>query len=132
MLKKKSFVSSPVRNTALALTVFVAFGATQALAECDEAQETATGKAIAAASASAIAKVVPAQGKQMVNLDTCETAGASVTAEFKYNVLTPDGLYWASGRARLQGGAVAELKFSKLSPNLNEASAKTGIKLAAN
>jgi hypothetical protein len=132
MLKKKSFVSTPARKTAMAVAVLLAFGASQAMAECDEVQETQTGKAIAAASSTAIAKVVAAQGKQMVNLDTCETVGGAVVADFKYNVLTPDGLYWASGRARLQGGAVSELKFNKLSPNLNEASAKSGVKLASN
>ena len=71
-------------------------------------------------------------GKQMINLETCDAAGANVTTEFKYNLIGADGLYWAEGRAKIVGGAVKEMTFTKLSPNLASASAAKGVKLAAN
>ncbi len=115
-----------------ALALSFALVTTQAFADCDEGQETMVGKAIAAAASAKIAPVVPTQTKQMINLETCDTAGANVTSEFKFNVIGSDGLYWATGTAKISGGKVADMKFSGLSPNLAAASTKAGIKLAAN
>ncbi len=114
--------------SALALTAFAA----PAFAECDEAQEAAAGKAIASAAASTVAKAVAVEGKQMVTLNTCESAGKSATAEFKYNFLGAGGLYWVEGVAKYNGSAVTELKLKRLSPNLAAAEAKAGVKLASN
>lgn len=119
------FVASAL---ALSATVF----ASAALAECDEDQENVVGKAIAAAASAKIAPVVATQSKQMINLETCDTAGGNMVAEFKFNVIGTDGLYWVTGTAKVAGGKVADLKFGSLSPNLAAASAKSGIKLASN
>lgn len=113
---------------ALSTTAF----ASVALAECDEDQEDMVGKAIAAAASAKIAPVVATQSKQMINLESCDVAGGGMVAEFKYNVISTDGLYWVTGTAKLAGGKVADLKFGSLSPNLAAASAKSGIKLASN
>ncbi len=113
---------------ALSATVF----ASAALAECDEDQENEVGKAIAAAASAKIAPVVATQSKQMINLETCDTAGGNMVAEFKFNVIGTDGLYWVTGTAKVAGGKVADMKFGSLSPNLAAASAKSGIKLASN
>jgi hypothetical protein len=115
-----------------ALALSFALVTTQAFAECDEGQETMVGKAIAAAASAKIAPVVPTQTKQMINLETCDTAGANISSEFKFNVIGSDGLYWATGTAKIAAGKVADLKFSGLSPNLAAASTKAGVKLAAN
>lgn len=114
--------------SALALTAF----AVPAFAECDEAQESAAGKAIASAASATISKAVAVEGKQMVNINTCDAAGKTAIVEFKYNFLGAGGLYWAEGTAKVAGGAVTELKLRRLSPNLADASAKSGVKLAAN
>ncbi len=117
---------------AAVLTLSLGAFAGHAFADCDDNQETAVGKAIAAAAAAKVGAVVPAQGKQMISLDTCDAVGANVVAEFKYNVIAADGLYWASGKAKVAGGAVQDMSFSKLSPNLASASAAKGVKLASN
>lgn len=106
--------------------------AVNAFAECDEVQEAMVGKAIAAASAAKISAVVPATGKQMVNIESCADVGAALVAEFKYNLIGADGLYWASGRIKVSGKDVKELTFLKLSPNLASASDSKGVKLASN
>ncbi|MFT4076729.1 MAG: hypothetical protein QM647_14490 [Asticcacaulis sp.] len=115
---------------ALALTF--ALASTQAFADCDEGQETMVGKAIAAAASAKIAPVVPTQTKQMINLETCDAAGANLVSEFKFNVIGSDGLYWVTGTAKVAAGKVADMKISGLSPNLAAASAKAGVKLASN
>jgi len=106
--------------------------ATQALADCDDGQESMVGKAIAAAAAAKISGMVPGAGKQMINLDTCDTAGGALVADFKYNVIGSDGLYWVAGHAKVSAGSVSDLKLTSLSPNLAAASAKAGVKLASN
>lgn len=115
-----------------ALGLSFALLSTQAFAECDEGQENMVGKAIAAAASAKIATVVPTQSKQMVSLETCDTAGGSLVSEFKFNVIGSDGLYWLTGTAKVAGGKVADLKISGLSPNLAAASTKAGVKLASN
>ena len=115
-----------------AATLALTFSAAQAFATCDEVQETQIGKTIAAAANGKIAPVVAGGGKQMLTLETCEAAGGKITAEFKYNLIGADGLYWAEGKAKLAGGSVSEISFSKLSPNLASASAAKGVKLASN
>ena len=106
--------------------------ATQALADCDDGQENAVGKAIAAAASAKISGVVPNPGKQMINLDSCDSAGGGLIADFKYNVIGSDGLYWVSGHAKVASGSVTEMKLTSLSSNLAAASAKAGVKLASN
>ncbi len=113
---------------ALSATVF----ASAALADCDEDQEDMVGKAIASAASAKIAPVVTSQSKQMINLASCDTVGTNMIAEFKFNVIGSDGLYWATGTAKVASGKVADMKFSSLSPNLAAASAKSGVKLASN
>lgn len=122
------------RNAVLAATaaLTLSFTAAQAFAECDESQETQIGKAIASAAAAKITPVLASTGKQMLSLETCDATAGKVSAEFKYNIIGADGLYWAQGKAKLNGGAVAELTLTKLSPNLASASASKGVKLAAN
>ncbi len=128
--KMQTSTSKAVLAGALALSF--ALVTTQAFADCDEGQESMVGKAIAAAASAKIAPVVPTQTKQMINLETCDTAGANVTSEFKFNVIGSDGLYWVTGTAKISGGKVADMKFSGLSPNLAAASSKAGVKLASN
>jgi hypothetical protein len=106
--------------------------ATQALADCDDGQENMVGKAIAAAASAKISSMIPSPGKQMINLDTCDVGGGGLMADFKYNVIGSDGLYWVSGHAKVAGGSVTELKLTSLSSNLAAASAKAGVKLASN
>jgi len=122
------------RNAILAATAALAFSVTaaSAFAECDEVQETAIGKAIASAASAKISPVVTSTGKQMLSLEACDAAAGKVSAEFKYNLIGADGLYWAQGKAKLAGGTVSELTLTKLSPNLASASASKGVKLAAN
>lgn len=117
---------------AIALSLGLGLFATHAFADCDDGQEDTVGKAVAAAASGKISTVVAGSGKQMINLETCDAAGANVTTEFKYNLIGADGLYWAEGRAKIVGGAVKEMTFTKLSPNLASASAAKGVKLAAN
>ena len=113
---------------ALSATAF----ASVALADCDDDQEDMVGKAIASAASAKIAPVLATQSKQMISLETCDASGGGLVAEFKFNVIGADGLYWVAGTAKVAGGKVADLKFSSLSPNLAAASAKSGVKLASN
>lgn len=107
------------------------FGAS-AFAQCDEAQETSVGKTVAARASAAVSKAVAVEGKQMVNLSTCEAVGGGYTADFKYNFLGAGGLYWAEGTVKISKAGEVDLRLRRLSPNLSEASAKSGVKLAAN
>ena len=107
--------------------------ATHALAgDCEDDQVDQVGKAIASAASAKLSGIVPGAGKQMINIDDCSAAGGALKATFKYNVIGSDGLYWASGEAKVAGKAVADMKFTALSPNLASASAKSGVKLASN
>jgi hypothetical protein len=128
MYKRLSHTSWCAAAAVLSLSLTTA----TAFAECDEVQETLVGKAIAAAAAAKISPVVPVTGKQMVNIETCSDAGAALVAEFKYNLIGADGLYWVNGRIKLTGKDVKELAFVKLSPNLASASEAKGVKLASN
>ncbi|MDV6331968.1 hypothetical protein [Asticcacaulis sp. 201] len=123
--------SPKARLLAGALALSFAVVSSQAFAECDEGQETVVGKAIAAAAGAKISAVVPSQSKQMVNLETCEVAGSNMSADFKFNVIGADGLYWITGTAKVVGGK-ADVKIGGMSPNLAAASAKAGVKLASN
>ncbi|MDC7685101.1 hypothetical protein PQU92_17590 [Asticcacaulis sp. BYS171W] len=118
-------------KTALLSAFVLSALAVPAFAECSGSEEAATGKAISTAAAAAVSKVVAVEGKQMVNLSMCETSPGGIYAEFKFNFLGADGLYWVEGNARMQGASLSEIKLKKLSPNLADASAKTGIKVAA-
>jgi hypothetical protein len=111
----------------LSTTIF----ATHALADCDSDQDS-VGKVIAAAATAKLGSVIPGQGKKMINLDNCYADGKTMLYDFKYNIIGADGLYWVQGHVKLSSGAVAELKFTSLSPNLAAASAKAGVKLASN
>lgn len=128
--KMHSSISKTLLAGALALSF--ALVSTSAFADCDEGQETMVGKAIAAAAGAKIAAVVPTQSKQMINLETCDTVGGGLAAEFKFNVIGADGLYWVTGSAKVAGGKVADMKIGGMSPNLAAASAKAGVKLASN
>ncbi len=113
----------------LATTVF----ASHAFAgDCEEDQEAIVGKAVAAAAAAKVNSLVPGAGKQMISLDTCDVSGSGMSADFKFNVIGSDGLYWVQGHAKVAGTAVSDLKFTTMSPNLAAASAKSGVKLASN
>lgn len=107
--------------------------ATGAMAECTPEQEAAAGKAAGAAAGNLVKQVVPVQGKQMVNLTDCDVRGGNFKIEFKYNFLGPDGLYWveASGTIPTSGNG-GDVKIKRMSPNLQAASAKSGVKLASN
>lgn len=118
--------------TAAAIILGTGLLATQAVAECDETQEALVGKAIAAAATAKIGAVVPGAGKQMINIEACEAGSAGLVAEFKYNVIGSDGLYWATGTAKVAGKDVKDLSFKTLSPNLASVSSAKGVKLASN
>jgi hypothetical protein len=117
---------------AIALSLGLGLFATHALADCDDGQEDAVGKAVAAAASGKINGVVTGSGKQMINLESCDVASGGLVTEFKYNLIGADGLYWAEGKAKVVGKDVKEMTFTKLSPNLASASAAKGVKLASN
>ncbi len=90
------------------------------------------GKILAAATAAKVNALVPGASKQMINLDSCDVGSGGLAADFKFNVIGTDGLYWVQGHAKVVGQAVTDMKFTSLSPNLAAASAKSGVKLASN
>lgn len=119
--------------TVAAVALTASIFASQAFAgDCEEDQEAIVGKAVASAAAAKVNAMVPGAGKQMISLDTCDVSGAGMSADFKYNVIGSDGLYWVQGHAKVAGTTVSDLKFSSMSPNLAAASAKSGVKLASN
>lgn len=117
--------------TAVALTATV-FASHALAGDCEEDQEAIVGKAIATAAASKVNSLVPGAGKQMISLDTCDVSGGGMSADFKFNVIGSDGLYWIQGHAKVAGATVSDLKFTTASPNLAAAEAKAGVKLASN
>ncbi len=123
--------ASPTLRTVVAaitgLTLLAVAG--HAFADCDDDQTNVAGKAVAAAASAKINSLVPGAGKQMISLDTCDAAGATATTEFKLNVIGSDGLYWVSGKAKVVGKAVQDMKITSVSPNLAAASGKAGVKL---
>ncbi len=108
------------------------FAANAFAGDCEEDQEALVGKAIATAAAAKVNALVPGAGKQMISLDTCDVSGAGMSADFKFNVIGSDGLYWVQGHAKVAGAAVTDLKFTTMSPNLASVSAAKGVKLASN
>ncbi len=125
--RSKSFVAAAVIGLALTSVASVALAG-----DCEEDQETVVGKTVAAAVAGKVNPVIPGAGKQMINLETCDVAGGSVTTEFKMNVIGSDGLYWVVGHAKIAGTTVQSMALTSMSPNLAAASAKAGVKLASN
>ena len=122
---KKTLIAGGI--AALALVAGQAFAG-----ECSDDQQSAAGMLAAGIGKDAVSKVIAVTGKQMVNIENCEFAGGKYNVDFKYNFLAADGLYWVEGKAKVVGGAVKEMTFTKLSPNLASASAAKGVKLAAN
>lgn len=122
-----------VRNSLVAAAILsLSAVAGHALAECDEDQEAAAGKAVAVAAGEKVSAAVTVQGKQMVNIDACEPRLGVMDVSFKYNFLGADGLYWVQGSAKVKGAVVSEFKVTQMSPNLAAASAAKGVKLASN
>ena len=130
--KMQKSASSKSWLVASVIGLSAAVFATHALADCDDDQQDMTGKAVAVAAAAKVSSVIPGSGKQMINLDSCDVEGTSVLADFKYNVIGSDGLYWVQGKAKVSGKIVQDLKITGMSPNLAAASAKAGVKLASN
>ncbi|MFT3997801.1 MAG: hypothetical protein QM667_10365 [Asticcacaulis sp.] len=111
---------------------FTLVGAANA-SECDDAQQTEAGTTLATLAKTAVSRVVPVTGKQMVNISACDVRAGTYSIEFKYNFLSTDGLYWVEGTARFgAGGSNGSVKVSKSSPNMAAAEAKAGVKLAGN
>jgi len=128
----QKFVSSKFLIVSAAVIASATFAVSALAGDCEDDQVDLAGKAIASAASAKLTGLVPGAGKQMINIDECSAAGGALKATFKYNVIGADGLYWVSGEAKVAGKAVADMKISSMSPNLAAASAKSGVKLAAN
>ena len=121
------------KSLLVALSAGLGLFAVSAFAECNESQEAEAGMYAASVSKDAVSKVVPVTGKQMVNVSSCEFRSGTFTVDYKYNFLGADGLYWVEATAKFgSGGSSPSIKFSKKSPNLEAAEAKSGAKLASN
>ena len=130
--KMQKFVSPKFLIVSAAVIASATFAVSALAGDCEDDQVDLAGKAIASAASAKLTGLVPGAGKQMINIDECSAAGGALKATFKYNVIGADGLYWVSGEAKVAGKAVADMKISSMSPNLAAASAKSGVKLAAN
>ncbi|MGN6422555.1 MAG: hypothetical protein ACTHLA_04505 [Asticcacaulis sp.] len=113
---------------ALALSAAVAHAG-----ECSEDQESTAGMLAAGVAKTAVSKVVPVTGKQMVNVESCDFRGGAYSVDFKYNFLAADGLYWIEANAKFNGdGSGSSIKVNGKSPNMAAAETKAGVKLASN
>jgi hypothetical protein len=123
-----------MKKSILVSAALMAFVAAPAFAmECDEGQEQAAGTLAAKVSKELVNKVVPVTGKQMVNLTTCDVAAGTYSITYKYNFLSTDGLYWVDVAAKIgSDGSAKSVKVVKSSPNMVDAQAKSGVKLASN
>lgn len=125
---------SPLLRTGASLLVvlFTAGFAGHAFAECEEAQESMAGKAVAQSTATRVAPAVAVTGKQMIDIAECNVGAGGLFVTFKYNFLAADGLYWLQGSAKVKGSEVSDFKVLSMSPNLSTATAAKGVKLASN
>ncbi|EGF91254.1 hypothetical protein ABI_26690 [Asticcacaulis biprosthecium C19] len=132
-MQKFALAHRPFRSLLVAGAVLVSAGvAGHAFAECEEAEETIAGKAVATAAAAKVSTAVAVTGKQMLDVVECNIGSGSIMVVFKYNFLGADGLYWIQGSAKVKAGMVTEMQVKHLSPNLTAASAAKGLKLASN
>jgi hypothetical protein len=114
--------------TALALSAALA-GPAFAL-ECSPSDEQSAGKAAAASAVEAVKAVVPVEGRQMLNITSCDARAGTVRLEFRYNYMSGGAYYWLEGRAEVKGD-VATLTPKRLSENLMTANRDKGGTLLA-
>lgn len=101
--------------------------------ECTPEEEAEAGKIAGGLVRNVAKKVMPTEGKQMINVSACEVRGGAFTVDVKYNVLGSDGLYWVTAQTKFgAGGSNPNVKITKTSPTVAAAEAKTGVKISSN
>jgi hypothetical protein len=118
--------------SAAAACAALAFLATSASAECSDEQQTQAATIAASITKTPVSKVVTITGKQMVNIEACETKDGNFVVQYKYNFLADGVLYWVDATAKFgPAGASPSIKFTSKSPSFAAAEAKAGVKLAS-
>lgn len=97
---------------------------------CSAEEEQIAGAESAKLSKKAVADVMPVEGRQMVNVTSCDARGTQIKAEFRYNYMSGGAYYWLEARADIDG-ANGTLKVKRLSDNLETANAAKGGQLLA-
>lgn len=101
--------------------------------ECTPEEESEAGKIAGGLVRNVAKKVMPTDGKQMINVSACEVRGGAFTVDIKYNVLGSDGLYWVTAQTKFgAGGSNPNVKITKTSPTVAAAEAKMGVKISSN
>jgi hypothetical protein len=104
---------------------------TSALAECTASQDASVGKVIAEATSERLSAIIDVNGKQVVDIKSCDEGGADqFKADFRYRLVNLEGVYWVEGKAEGEGASVTKLSLYRVSPSVQTAEAKAGTRLA--
>lgn len=80
--------------------------ASQALADCTKSQEVALAKA---ATKAVSERISGHQGHKVMRIYECDATDGVVSADFRYDYVTADGLQTVSGSVKTENGQVAAL-----------------------
>lgn len=80
--------------------------ASQALADCTKSQEVALAKT---ATKAVSERISGHQGRKVMRIYECDATDGVVSADFRYDYVTADGLQTVSGSVKTENGQVATL-----------------------
>lgn len=110
-----------LRTLVAAGVVSLAFTGSAMAAPCSATQEQEAGKLAAALVKSKVSEVVPVEGKQLININSCDHRGGAFTVDFRYNFTGSAGLFWLEGEAVVDASGSGQVKAKKASDNLKSA-----------
>jgi hypothetical protein len=111
--------------------VFGMMAAGSAFADCAPAQDQEAGKIAASKARAIVESAAPVEGKQMINLVTCDFRAGKYNVEFRYNFMGAGGYNWVEGRGSYAPDGSGEFRVTKSSPGLQAAAEAKGVNLAS-
>jgi len=99
--------------------------------ECTPSQEQEAGRLAAGLIKAKISEVVAVEGKQLMNLNSCEVRAGQFKVAFRFNWTGAEGLYWLEGDATFDDSGAGELKSRRASDTLKAAADSKGSMLLA-
>lgn len=89
---------------------------------CTAQQEQELGKLTINLVRSKVSELPPVEGKQLINLKSCDARAGRFNVDFRYNFTGSGGLYWVEGEASLDNSGAGDVRPKRSSDNLRLAS----------